>query len=55
VIGGAEDRWVDVTHSRYLAANIAGARLVELACGHLVPTEQAGAMNDLLIEHFAAS
>jgi len=55
VIGGIEDRWVDVVHSRYLAANIAGARLVELPCGHLIPTEQADALNELLLEHFAAS
>jgi 3-oxoadipate enol-lactonase len=55
VIGGAEDRWVDIAHSRYLAEHIAGARLVELPCGHLIPTEQAGPMNDLLIQHFSAS
>jgi 3-oxoadipate enol-lactonase len=55
VVGGVEDRWTPIEHSRYLAANIAGARLVELPCGHLIPTEQAGPLNELLGQHFAAS
>jgi pimeloyl-ACP methyl ester carboxylesterase len=54
VIGGTVDRWVDVVHSRELATAISGARLVELPCGHLVPTEQAEALNALLLDHFAA-
>jgi len=53
VVGGTFDRWVDVEHSRKLAAAISGARLVELPCGHLVPTEQATTLNDLLLAHFA--
>ena len=51
VVGGREDRWVDVAHSRDLAERIAGARLVELDCGHLVPTERAAELVDLLVEH----
>ena len=54
VIGGIEDRWVDIVHSRQLAAEIAHARLVELPCGHLVPTEQAEALTSLMLDHFAA-
>ena len=53
VIGGVEDRWTSIEQSRQLAAGIAGARLVELPCGHLIPTEQAAALNDLLIGHFS--
>ena len=35
-----------VTHPRYL--------VVELACGHLVPTEQAETLTNLMLEHFGA-
>lgn len=42
VLGGSEDRWVDITHSREIAASIAGAELVELPGGHLVIQELAG-------------
>lgn len=55
VVGGTEDRWVDVAHSRHLAEAIRGARLVELPCGHLVPNEQAEALNALLLEHAAGA
>jgi pimeloyl-ACP methyl ester carboxylesterase len=54
VIGGVEDRWTSIEQSRQLAAGIAGARLVELPCGHLIPTEQAAALNDLLTGHFSS-
>jgi pimeloyl-ACP methyl ester carboxylesterase len=51
VVGGREDRWVDVAHSRALADQIPGARLVELDCGHLIPTERAAELVDLLVAH----
>ncbi len=54
VVGGAEDRWVPIGHSRALAAAIGGARLVELDCGHLVPSERAGELTALLREHHAS-
>jgi pimeloyl-ACP methyl ester carboxylesterase len=54
VIGGLEDRWVDIAHSRYLAEHIAGAELVELACGHLVPAEHADDVTRMLLEHHGA-
>ena len=54
VVGGLEDRWITIEHSRALAAAIDGARLVELACGHLVPSERAAELVDLLREHAAA-
>lgn len=51
VVGGKEDRWVDVVHSRDLVGRIAGARLVELDCGHLIPTERAAELVELVVEH----
>ncbi len=53
VIGGIEDRWVDIVHSRHLAAAIRDARLVELPCGHLLPMEQAPALAELITGHAA--
>lgn len=48
VIGGIEDRWVDISKSRHIAASVAGATLVELPAGHLVigelPAEIASAV-----------
>lgn len=51
VLGGVEDRWVDIEHSRHLASSIAGARLVELPAGHLVIGECAVEIARLLDEH----
>ena len=51
VVGGTEDRWVPIDHSRALAAAIGGARLVELDCGHLVLAEQAVELTALLRDH----
>jgi pimeloyl-ACP methyl ester carboxylesterase len=39
VIGAVEDRWVDIGHSRQLAAEIPNARLAELPAGHVVIQE----------------
>jgi pimeloyl-ACP methyl ester carboxylesterase len=54
VVGGLEDRWVDIAHSRYLAEHIAGAELIELACGHAAPQEQAPDLARMLLEHHGA-
>jgi 3-oxoadipate enol-lactonase len=51
VVGGVEDRWVPIEHSRHLAAAISGARLVELECGHLVLAEKAAELTTLLRGH----
>jgi 3-oxoadipate enol-lactonase len=49
VIGGIEDRWVDISKSRHIAATVPGATLVELPAGHLVigelPAEIASAVS----------
>ena len=48
VIGGIEDRWVDISKSRHIASVVSGAQLLELPAGHLVlgemPTEIAAAL-----------
>lgn len=49
VIGGIEDRWVDISKSRHIATAVTGATLVELPAGHLVigelPAEIASALS----------
>lgn len=55
VVHGVDDRWVDIVHGRDLAAALADARLVEVDCGHLVPTERADELARLLREHAAGS
>lgn len=51
IIGGIEDRWVDISHSRHLARVITNSRLVELPAGHLVIGELAGEIGQLIAEH----
>ena len=55
VIGGAEDRWVDVSHSHALAAAIAGSRLEVLPAVHLMITESAPRIAELLHEQLATA
>jgi hypothetical protein len=49
VIGGIEDRWVDITKSRHIAERVSGSTLLELPAGHLVigelPLEIASALS----------
>jgi len=51
VIGGIEDRWVDVSKSRHIAATVPGATLLELPAGHLVIGELAGEIASALTAH----
>jgi len=53
IIGGTEDRWVDISHSRSLADEIHSAQLVELAAGHLAIQELASDVATLLHAHIA--
>ena len=53
IIGGTEDRWVDITHSRSLADEIHSAQLVELPAGHLAIQELASDVATLLHAHIA--
>ncbi|MGB8859238.1 MAG: alpha/beta hydrolase [Ilumatobacteraceae bacterium] len=55
IIGGAEDRWVDISHSQQLAAAIAGSTLEVLPAGHLMITELAAQIAELLHAHTAAA
>lgn len=53
VIGGAEDRWVDISKSRHIASRIVGSELVELPAGHLVIGERATDIARLIERHTA--
>lgn len=53
VIGGIEDRWVDITKSRHIAATVSGSTLVELPAGHLVIGELPGEIASALSTHVA--
>lgn len=55
VIGGAEDRWVDVRHSHALGEAIAASRVEVLPAGHLMPTECAPQIAELLHAHISAA
>ena len=51
VIGGLEDRWVDISHSRHIADTVDGAVLLELPAGHLVISEMAGDIARAVTSH----
>jgi pimeloyl-ACP methyl ester carboxylesterase len=51
VIGGLQDRWVDISKSRHLASQIAHSNLVELPAGHLVIGEMASEIGSLISQH----
>lgn len=51
VIGGSQDRWVDISKSRDIASKVAGARLVEVDAGHLLIGERADIVANLIAEH----
>lgn len=51
VIGGLEDRWVDISHSRHIADVVHNAELVELPAGHLVITELAAQIAQHIVRH----
>lgn len=53
VIGGIEDRWVDISKSRHIAATVHGATLLELSAGHLVIGELPGEIASALSTHVA--
>lgn len=54
IIGGAEDRWVDVAHSHALGRAIAGSRVEVLAAGHMMMAEQPAQVAALLHPFLAA-
>lgn len=55
IIGGAEDRWVDVVHSHALGNAIKGSRVKVLAAGHMMMAEQPTEVAALLHPHLAAN
>jgi len=55
VIGGEQDRWVDVSHSHALGEAIAGSTVTTLPFGHLVIQEGAVAVAALVHAHVSAA
>jgi pimeloyl-ACP methyl ester carboxylesterase len=55
IIGAIEDRWVDISHSRHLAATIGHARLAELPAGHVVIQELPADVARHLHAHIAGA
>lgn len=53
VIGGLEDRWVDISKSRHLASVIPQATLIEMPAGHLVIGEMASEIAAHVVRHTA--
>lgn len=51
VIGGLQDRWVDVSHSRHVASLVPGARSLDIDAGHLMLTEKAQEVASALAAH----
>jgi pimeloyl-ACP methyl ester carboxylesterase len=51
VIGGLQDRWVDISKSRHISAIVPHATLVELPAGHLVIGEMAADIGALVLKH----
>lgn len=54
IVGGTEDRWVDVAHSHALGRAIEGSRVEVLAAGHMMMAEQPTQVAALLRPHLAA-
>lgn len=55
IIGGAEDRWIDVAHSHALGAAISGSRVEVMPAGHLMISECAAQIAGLLHAHLGAA
>ena len=55
IIGGAEDRWVDVAHSHALGRAIAGSRVEVLAAGHMMMAERPAEVAALLHPHLTTN
>jgi len=53
VLGGRDDRWVDISKSRHIASVVPGAELVELPAGHLVIGELPAEIAQHIIRHTA--
>jgi len=51
VIGGRDDRWVDISKSRHIASVVSRSELVELPAGHLCIGELPGEIAALIVKH----
>ena len=55
VVGGIQDRWVDISHSRHVASLVPGSRSVDIDAGHLVLGENPGEVASALAAHLLAA
>lgn len=51
VIGGRDDRWVDISKSRHIASVVTKSEIVELPSGHLCIGELPGDIAHLIVRH----
>lgn len=51
VIGGQQDRWVDISKSQHIASQVQGSTLVSLPAGHLCIGELAGEIASHIVKH----
>lgn len=51
VIGGRDDRWVDIPKSRHIASVVTKSEIVELPSGHLCIGELPGDIAHLIVRH----
>lgn len=51
ILGGSQDRWVDISKSVHIASQIPGAQLEQLPAGHLVIGEMASDIASLISKH----
>jgi pimeloyl-ACP methyl ester carboxylesterase len=55
VVGGLQDRWVDIAHSRHVASLVPNARSVDIDAGHLLLGEKAEEVAGALAAHLRAA
>jgi pimeloyl-ACP methyl ester carboxylesterase len=53
VMGGLQDRWVDISKSEHIAETVSNATLISLPAGHLCIGELAGDIASHIVKHTA--
>ncbi|MEY2967303.1 MAG: hypothetical protein RLY50_1353, partial [Actinomycetota bacterium] len=55
VVGGLQDRWVDIAHSRHVASLVPNSHSVDIDAGHLLLGEKAEEVAGALATHLRAA